>query len=38
MDECKALAVKADEKPAQDPAEDYDDGNITDETQTEDIF
>lgn len=38
MDECKALAIKADEASAQDPAEDYDNGNITDETQTEDIF
>jgi hypothetical protein len=38
MDECKALAIKADEPPTPDPAEDYDDGNITDKTQTEDIF
>jgi hypothetical protein len=37
MDECKALAIKADEAP-NDPTEDYDDGNITDATQTEDIF
>jgi hypothetical protein len=37
MDELKATATKADEVPA-DPAEDYDDGNIVDETQTEDIL
>jgi hypothetical protein len=57
MDKCKALAIKADERPEvkanepedsinleglqnalSSPVEDYDDGNITDETQTEDIF